>query len=72
MNHGMDYVEVSAKTGDGVKALFDSLPTKIAEKCERANKASAVKEDYEIRVTSTARNVSARNVSEDMLCCNIL
>ena len=72
MNYGMEYVEVSAKTGDGVKVLFDSLPTKIAEKRERVNKFSAINKDYEIRVTSTARNVSARNMSEDMLCCNIL
>ena len=62
--HEMDgYVEVSAKTGDGVKAMFDALPIKIAEKHKRANKA---KKDYEIHVTSTAKNVP-----EDMLCCNI-
>ena len=60
------YVEVSAKTGDRVKEMFDALPTKIAEKWERGNKASTTKEDYEILVTSTARN----NIHY-VLCCNI-
>lgn len=65
-NIGMDYVEVSAKTGAGVKEMFDALLIKIREKQERGNKASTVTNDYSIRVTSTARNSP-----EDMLCCNI-
>ena len=65
----MDYVEVSAKTGEGVREMFDALPAKIAEKSERRNKAIADndREDHVIRVTSTARNTP-----EDVLCCNIL
>ena len=63
----MNYVEVSAKTGKGVKAMIDALPSKIAKIHRAANEASAIRENYEIRVTSTARNVSA----EDMLCCAI-
>ena len=66
-NIGIEYVEVSAKTGEGVKDLFDTLPTKITERWERRHKGpSAVKRDYEIHVTSTARNTP-----EDVLCCNI-
>lgn len=62
------YVEVSAKTGEGVKEMFDALPTKIAEKRGYENAASAIREDYKIRVTSTARN---NNIMHDVLCCNI-
>ena len=57
------YVEVSVKTGEGVKEMFDSLPTKIAEKQPEGY------EDYKIRVTSTARN--SNNIMHDVLCCNI-
>ena len=59
---------MSAKTGEGVKDLFDTLPTKITERWERRHKAMAnpFESDYEIRVTSTARNTP-----EDALCCNI-
>ena len=60
------YVEVSAKTGEGVKDLFDTLLAKITERWERRHEASGVKRDYEIRVTSTARNTS-----ENVPCCNI-
>jgi GTPase SAR1 family protein len=69
---GMDYVEVSAKTGVGVKEMFDTLLTKITEKHEHGFKASTsavdvTENDYSIRVTSTARNTPP----EDRLCCNI-
>ena len=68
--HDLDsYVEVSAKTGEGVKEIFDSLPPKIAEKQRYENAASAIKDDYKIRITSTARN---NNINmHDVLCCNI-
>ena len=66
-NSGMDYVEVSAKTGEGVKEMFDALLTKLTERQERRNKASTIENDYSIRVTSTARNMREDN----MQCCNI-
>ena len=63
--HEMEYVEVSAKSGDGVKAMFEALPTKIeARKNGIANEA-AVREDYTTNVVSMARNASKRE------CCNI-
>ena len=61
----MEYVEVSAKSGEGVKAMFEALPTKIeAEKNRIANKA-AIRGDYTTNVVSMARNTSERE------CCNI-
>ena len=43
------YVEVSAKTGEGVKELFETLPTKIRD--EIASKAAA-RADYTTNVVS--------------------
>ena len=58
------YVEVSAKSGDGVEAMFEVLSKELNEKFKDKNKA--FREDAVILVTSTARNTS-----EDRLCCNI-
>lgn len=59
----VDYVEVSAKTGYGVEAMFKSLATKLFDKYNVAKKN--VEEDYTTNIVSTARNASERE------CCNI-
>ena len=57
MEYDLRYVEVSAKTGDGVKAMFDRI-------IENENKA--LSPDHITHVVSTARNAS-----EERSCCNI-
>ena len=59
----INYVEVSAKSGDGVEAMFEVLSKELYKKFEEYK---ASREDSVIRVTSTARNIP-----EDWLCCNI-
>ena len=63
----IDYVEVSAKTGYGVKAMFEGLPNKLIEKFENENKAS--RKGHETHVMSTGRNISEETLSS--CCCNI-
>ena len=61
----VEYIEVSAKTGEGVKELFETLPTKIeAAKNKFASKAAG-RENYTTNVVSTARNRPEKE------CCNI-
>ena len=56
---------MSAKTGEGVKELFETLPTKIdAIRGEIASKAAA-RADYTTNVVSTAR------YRPELECCNI-
>ena len=61
MEYDLRYVEVSAKTGDGVKAMFEALPNRIIE-----NENKALSPDHITHVVSTARNAS-----EKRSCCNI-
>ena len=60
--HGMDYVEVSAKSSLNVEVMFQGLLTKIIVETENM---APVKEDYTTNVVSTARNTSERE------CCSI-
>ena len=59
-SHEIDYVEVSAKSGINVEAMFKSLSAKILEK-----KGIAVGEDITTNVVPLTRNTSKTE------CCNI-
>ena len=58
---------MSAKSGDGVKAMFEALSKKLIEQFNW-NKTQNSREDRgpEIRITSTARHSP-----EECLCCTV-
>jgi translation initiation factor IF-2 len=62
----LEYVEVSAKTGEGVKEMFETLATKLeAMRTGEFPSKETAREDYTTNVVSTARNRPERE------CCNI-
>ena len=63
MRYEADFIKVSAKSGESVEAMFESLATKIIKKKKIENKV--VREDYTTNVVPLARNRSERE------CCNI-
>ena len=65
----VEYVEVSAKTGEGVKEIFDALPPKIEVVRDEIARKAAAREDYTINVVSTARNRPAERAQG--CCCKI-
>ena len=65
--YGVRYLEVSAKTGDGVVELFEQLAKDIvaADLDRRIDRPDIIK--LETNVTSTARKES-----NERPCCNVL
>ena len=61
----VEYVEVSAKSGENVAEMFEALPTKIKAMWEKIESEAAAREDYTTIVVSMTRNESQRE------CCNI-
>ena len=66
--YNAEYIEVSAKTGEGVKEMFDALPPKIEAVSDEIARKAAARVDYTINVVSTARNKPERGQG---CCCNI-
>ena len=58
---------MSAKSGDGVKEMFETLPTKIEALKDMTAIKAAARGDYEINVVPMDRN----NMPEPRECCNI-
>ena len=61
----VEYVEVSAKTGEGVEKMFESLPPKIEAVRNKFASEAAAREDYTTNIISTAKNRPEKE------CCNI-
>ena len=64
----IEYVEVSAKTGEGVKEMFDALPPKIEAVRDKIARKAAARADYTTNVVLTARNRPERAQG---CCCKI-
>ena len=63
--YGVEYVEVSAKTGEGVKELFETMTTKIDTVRDKLARKAAARADHTTNVVSTARNRPEKE------CCTI-
>ena len=63
----VEYVEVSAKSGDGVTEMFEALPTKIESVKDMTATKAAARGDYAINVVPMDRN----NRPEPRECCNM-
>ena len=65
----VECVEVSAKTGEGVREMFEALPAKIEAVKMKAASKEAARGNYTINVVSTARTDKKGLVKENAVMC---